>query len=97
MRTPCLIIVLTVLPITLRYGHFRFFLSIRFSLLFTNKILRLHKSKGKRYYSPLKQQNELCLHVYMPAERLSESSLWRTNWIHSSRHLRHRQEHRSYG
>jgi len=31
------------------------------------------------------------------AERVSESSLWRTNWIHSSRHLCHRQEHHPYG
>jgi len=31
------------------------------------------------------------------AERVSESPLWSTNWIHSSWHLRHRQKHHSYG
>jgi len=41
--------------------------------------------------------NLACVHAIYAAERVSESSQWRTNWIHSSWHFRHRQEHHSYG
>jgi len=42
--------------------------------------------------------NRFQCNLYLPAAKhASESTLWKTNRIYSHRHLRHRQEHHSYG